>query len=158
MARTKRTIFGHFKEKIKGPVEYRHSNPLKRKCGDAMMFESPGYAGKVFTIQSVREVTREILGNTFVFTDYDLDEGVKLRYNDGNLLLLEKAGEFEYDKEFHEEVLGSESNDLLHTDYKDEEHQYWRVNDVSTPHEAKALTISDKDGNGTVEPEEVVPP
>jgi len=116
MARTKRTLWGHLKEKAKGPVEYRHTNPLKVKCGDPVMFDSVGYTEKVFTVQDVREVKRTMLGDEYVFSDYDLDHGVRLRYNDGKMILLEKAGEFGYDEEFHNEVLNGDANDLFHKD------------------------------------------
>jgi hypothetical protein len=119
-----------------------------------MMFDSTGYSGKVFAVEGIREVTRTVLEEAFVFTDYDLTDGLRLRHNDGTLLLLEKASEFEYDDSFHHELNTGES--IHHEDYEENLHEYWRVNDVKDSFSAETLFISDKNGDGTVEAEEIV--
>ena len=171
MTRTKRTLWDHLKEKAKGPVEYRHNNPAKAKIGDIFTFDSVGYTDRVFGVQSIREVTREIGDETFTFTDYDLDCEVRLRYNEDVILLLQKEDEFGYDEDFHMGILlgktpADENSHLKGVDWISDpdydgglchdDDTYWRINDVYDTHKASVLTISDKNGDGTVEPEEIL--
>lgn len=152
----KRTFLGHLREKAKGAVENRYANPAKAKIGDVFGFESVGYSGKVFTVEGMRQVDREIMGDTFTFTTYDFDMGVRLQYSGDNILLLELAEEFEYNKELHHDILNATGKDPGYDgEIEFEGKQYFRVNDVLTSYEATATLVSDKDGDGKVDIEEV---
>lgn len=159
--------------KKKAIAEFEHYNPLHLRIGNTVKIDTIDTADLIFTLQSIREVTRRIDGEDHKFCDYDLtarpygkDEARKrLRLipreeKDRNfthdVVLFEFREEFPYEEGFHdwlknnfEVVLG----DLNPND--PDPPKYWRVNDLKSAWEAKTVSMRDEDGNGKIDDDEL---
>jgi len=153
------------------PVEDQHYNPLKAHIGNRVKIDTLECEELDFNIRSLQDSSREIGEETFRHADYVLVAKpfgggggdfvkkklrlVPLEDSDGEMthsaVLLNLLDEFEYDKEFHE-GLDFEQNQ---GEFREGDATYWRVNDLRDPYEAAIKHISDLDGDGVVEEEEV---
>tara|TARA_Y100000034_G_scaffold133174_1_gene197962 strand:+ start:1261 stop:1998 length:738 start_codon:yes stop_codon:yes gene_type:complete len=131
MAGEGRTLFEHFKEKVKGSVESRFKNPLGKKIGTAFTIDDPEYSDDNFRLEAIREVKRTIGDEDFYYSDYDLlskdgdhetNRRVRLRFcpladpdpDSGQthcVLLLHTFDEFEYEEGFHKGILLGQMQD-----------------------------------------------
>ncbi len=163
------------------PLELQHYNPLKAKIGCTVFFDSdPSLKGINFVIEKISVYETQISGKKHYHTDYHLkgvtlDRVKPIRYRlrlipdsdatnklGSSLQLLSMYHEMEFDKDFYDGVLCSESKifDINEDDAGNdlpEPWRYWRVGEFSTPNPyfARITVLSDKDGNGIVEQEEL---
>ena len=149
-------------------VENQHYNPLGVKIGSSAKIDTIDSEDMNFNIRSIQEWTRTIGDEDYTHADYVMvarpfGSGLvkkKIRLVpredvDGhmthNTLLLNLLDDFEYHEDFHKQ-LDFESNQ---GEFQEGDAIYWRVQDVREPYNAILKHISDLDGNGTVEEEEV---
>jgi hypothetical protein len=129
--------------------ETKVHNPLNQKVND---FITIAGHENLYQVLSLQELEREIGGESFLLTDYNVSDGdpehtVKLRFMDGCNVLLFKVDEFEYNEEF-EEYMDEQVVEF-------EEAAYCRVNDVTERYQATVTDIADLDGDGVAEKDEV---
>lgn len=154
-------------KKEEQPLEMKYNNPLKLKVGANMLINEPEYIGQNFTVRDITAYDRRIGQEHHKFTDYGL-HGKRLKQDDVNikirlmpsqdnyselghdLLILTLFDRFEYNEDFHENVLTDESKQLNADD-----ETYFRINDVLEHYEARVVNLADKDGDGVVEQEEL---
>jgi hypothetical protein len=161
------------------PLELQYHNPLGAKVGCTVAFEhEPEIAGINFVVESISVYKTMIRSKAFFHTDYHLkgvsldstapvrlrlrliaDENVEngLGHRVQLLYLYDKC---EYNKELHEVVLADPSGEFWVQ--KDDDgndlakpRQYWRVEDVLDPYNARLTVLKDVDGDGTIEDEEL---
>ena len=161
------------------PLELQYHNPLEAKVGCTISFEhEPEISGINFVIEGIVVYKTRVRNKDFFHTDYllkgnslDVDAPVRLRLRliadetventlGHRIQLLYPYCEMEYDKDFHENVLGDPTGEF-HVNQDDEGNEleeprkYWRVEDVLDPYKARVTTLKDADGNGTIEDDEL---
>lgn len=159
------------------PLELRYYNPLACKVGSVVNVSHDVTSGINFSVEHVAVYETAVGGKKFYHTDYhlkgvslDRDNPLRLRLrvipDDSvpktgcRIQLLHVYQEMEWDKEFHDNVLGSDSGvfDINQDDEGNplaEPRRYWRVERVLDPFKARVTLLTDKDGNGKVEEHEV---
>ena len=150
------------------PVEEQYYNPLKVRIGNRVKIDTLEREELNFNIRSLQAWTRSIGGEEFKHADYLLlarpfgADVVKKKLRlvpreetDGkmthNVLLLNLLDEFEYHSDFHEGLAFEQNNG----EFTEGDAVYLRVQDVKDPYEAHLKHISDLDGDGEVEEDEV---
>lgn len=177
-----RTLWQMLKDRKKGPpkaLELQFRNPLAAKVGQHVSFtDNPTFEGIDFRIDSIAVYDTKVGPNKFWHTDYNLrglsihesrPVRVKLRLIEDEdevnelgckVQVLYLYDQMEWDEEFHDAVLGSESGQFwVNVDDDgqplDEPRTYWRVDDVLDAYRAEVTTLKDEDKDGTVEQEEL---
>lgn len=159
------------------PIEFQYHNPLKAKVGNSIVFQNePGLADKNFFIEKIAVYRTDIGRNTFFHTDYllkavtlddlkptrvrlrlipDDDAPTKLRCR---VQVLRVMDEFGWDDGFHN-VLTTETEFNIDSDPEGnplpEQLKFWRVDDVRDSYSADLAEMADKNGDGTVQQEEL---
>lgn len=147
------------KKKVEVPMESKFYNPLGLRIGNTIQIDTLEFEKLSFTLIGLREVK----GETVTFADYELlarpfdgdPVSLKLRlFPSGDsykVVLLKTIGDCGYDKDFHD-GLDFEKNK---GEFVEGGETYYRVDDVKTPYITKASYLSDKDGSGKVDLNEV---
>lgn len=161
------------------PLELQYHNPLSAKVGCTVSIDHDAQcAGINFVIEKLSIYETKIKEKKFYHTDYhlkgvtlDRDKPLRLRLRlvpDENvtnklghkILLMQHYDEMEWDEGFYHGVLLSETGqfDVNHDDDGNplsEPRSYWRIEDVLDPYKARVTVMMDKDGNGTIEDNEL---
>lgn len=162
------------------PLELQYHNPLGAKVGNVVSLDhEPDLKGINFVIEKMSVYETRVSNRKFYHTDYhlkgitlEMDAPIRFRLrliadNDANnelgcqIRLMHLYDEMEWDEEFHDKVLGDMTGELLINQDDDgteleEPKKYWRVEDVLDPYHARETVLSDTDGNGKVEENELV--
>lgn len=161
------------------PIELQYHNPLGAKVGNTITLDHEVDLRDInFVIEKMSVYETKVNGKKFFHTDYhlkgitlEMDRPLRFRLRlipDEDAMnslgcqvqLLHHYDEMEWDKDFHDMVLCSESCEF-EVNYDDEgnelEHprRYWRVENVFDPYNARVTILKDDDGDGTVEDEEL---
>lgn len=161
------------------PLELQYHNPLSAKVGCTVSIDHDEQtAGINFVIEKISIYETKVKDKKFYHTDYhlkgvtlDRERPLRLRLRlipDADvsnklgckIMLLNLYDEMEYDEAFHDNVLLSESG-IFDVNYDDEGNElpeprrYWRVDDEVDPYHARVTVLADKDGNGTIEENEL---
>jgi hypothetical protein len=161
------------------PLELQYHNPLEAKVGCTVAFDhEPEIAGINFVVESISVYRTKIRHSDFFHTDYHLkgisldhDAPVRLRLRlipDENVehqlghrvQLLYLYHEMEHDPAFLKDVLGDPTGEFwVNQDDQgnelEEPRKYWRVEDVLDPYNARLTVLTDVDGDGTIEDDEL---
>lgn len=150
-------------------VESQFTNPLKARIGNEVRIDTLELEELHFNVRALREVTRHVGDQEFQYADYILvarpfgGDPVKKKlrlmpldeHSDGSMthsaLLFDLLDEFEYHEDFHKGLAFEENKG----EFLEGDAMYWRVNEVEAPWECTVKHISDLDGDGEVEMEEV---
>lgn len=153
------------------PLEFEYHNPLKLRVGNQLKINTLELEDCMINVTSIREVRRRIDGVDYFVADYDItakkpfgstDKPIKKKLRlvplenkegsiDHSVLLLNLLDEFIYNKEFHEGLDYSQNQG----EFKEGDDMYWRVNDVKSEWNANTVTMTDRDGDGTLEAQEI---
>jgi hypothetical protein len=161
------------------PLELKHYNPLTAKVGCTISIDNdPALSGTYPVIEKICVYETTVNNKKFYHTDYCLKAVtlsqsqpifVKLRViPDSNtfnklgckLQLLSLYTEMGWDKDFHDAVLNNGTG-ILDVNQDDEGNpletprRYWRCEGVTDPYHCQVTVLSDKDGDGKVEEEEL---
>jgi hypothetical protein len=161
------------------PLELQYHNPLGAKVGCSVSVDhDPEFRGINFVIERISVYETKIKARKFYHTDYHLkavllerEKPLRIRLrlipdeNEANrtgckVQVLTIYDEMEYNEDFHAGVLCHESGEF-HVTQDDlgeplaESRKYWRVEDVLDPYRARVTILSDKDGDGKVEDDEL---
>lgn len=166
-------------KKDMSPLELQYHNPLKAKLGVTLSFEhDPDLSGINFVIEKIGVYTTEVNGKKFYHTDYllkgqtlDADRPIRLRLRlvpneDANndlgcdVQVLRLMDQFGWDEGFYDNVLRADNGEFhVHEDANgnqlDPPAIYWRIEDVRDPYPARVTVLTDDDGDGVVEDEEL---
>ena len=166
------------------PLEFQYHNPLEAKVGCTINFDhEPDISGINFVIEKISVYKTTINSKDFYHTDYHLkgisldhDKPVRMKLRlipDQDVIhalghkvqLLYLYDEMPYNESFHNVVLGEESGilDINEADdgtQLDEPRRYWRVGHTDhcprpDPYDARCTVLSDVDGNGTIDDDEL---
>jgi hypothetical protein len=152
-------------------VEFKYTNPAKAKIGCSFTIDAFGLRGLLFTLKEIVEYNRTVNGKELKFADYVLlarpvdgeETWVRMRFmplalKDADashtVLVLHKYDEFKFMDEL-DKALRDDTGELVINGGTDAEEKYWRVNDIRGSYTADISVISDADGNGKVESNEV---
>jgi len=166
------------------PLEFQYHNPLEAKVGCTISFDhEPEISGINFVIEKISVYKTTIDRKDFYHTDYHL-KGISLDHNkpvrmrlrlipDENVIdqlghkvqLMYLYDEVPYDEGLHKTVLADPSGEFW-VNYDDEGNElqeprtYWRVGSnehcpCPDPYSARCTILSDVDGDGTVEDDEL---
>ncbi len=158
-------------------VEVRFFDPLKVKVGATVRINTLDLQANEFHLDSISEYTRQINGQTFVFTDYNLSFkpigadriSIRLRVvptgnkadegQDYNILLLRTDYEQGYDDNIGGVLQDAENNKkFIVSDDKDgvsTSDEYFRMNDLSEAYVAAVATLVDTNNDGKFDDSEV---
>lgn len=155
------------------PLELQYHNPLKAKLGVTLSFEFEDLNGINFVVEKIAVYKTVCNNKNFYHTDYLLkgvtlesDRPIRLRLrlvpneDTSNELgcdvqVLRLMDEFEWNADFYNNVLSAENGEF-HIDDVDPPLIYWRCDDVrSNPYHARVTLLSDDDGNGIVDDNEL---
>lgn len=163
------------------PLELQYHNPLEAKVGCTVCFDhEPDITDINFVIEKISVYETKIGRQKFYHTDYhlkgislDVDNYIRMRLRvipdedsvnklGCRIQLLYLYDQMEYDQGFHEGVLGDPSG-IFQVNYDDEgnelpdgsERQYARVGGNTHPYHARLTLLEDKDGNATIEENEL---
>ncbi len=144
-------------------------NPIGMKIGGLVTIDDLDYRGHQFVLKALRSSELELGREKFQFADYDFlsrpigaDElAVRLRISQAQreaqtltVLLLALYHEQEFSQEIRDICENSRKTFVVNQGQSDEE-TYWRVGDVGLAYHAlHSHTLSDKDGDGTVQADE----
>lgn len=156
-------------------------NPLNLKCGVLLTINTLELESLQFRVQALREIKREIEGEEFLLADYDLTatdvEGYtverRLRVipkgnDEFTIILLDNLDSFGYNEEYHEslkhennggevveDAIDDKGNLVVDEEGEVVQNIYWRINDHTTEWHASTSSLSDDDGSGKVEEDEI---
>lgn len=161
------------------PLELQYHNPLGAKVGQTVSIDhDEEISGINFVLEKISVYETKIKERKFHHTDYhlkgvtlDRDRPLRLRLRltpdedetnklGSKITLLTLYDEMEWDEEFHDNVL-SNSEGIFDVNYDDdgkelsEPRRYWRIEDYLDPYHARVTVLADKDGNGTIEENEL---
>lgn len=160
------------------PLELQYHNPLGAKVGNCVSFNhEEGIAGVNFFVEKIAVYETRVHGKKFYHTDYllrgqtlDMDHPIRLRLrlmpddSATNQLGCKVLVMYLYHEQGWDEGLFEVLNDPMgefHVNQDDdgndleEPWKYWRIEDVKDPYHARVTLLSDTDGDGTVEDEEL---
>lgn len=161
------------------PLELQYHNPLRAKVGCVITFENEAnLSGINFVIEKISIYETKIKESKFYHTDYhlkgialEMDQPLRIRLrlvpdNDETndlqckLHVLSHSDEFGWNEEFYNNVLLNEDKEfLINVDAEGNPLQericYWRIDDVADAYQARVTLLSDKDGDGTIDQEEL---
>lgn len=166
------------------PLEFQYHNPLEAKIGCTVCFDhEPEISGINFVIDKITVYKQEVHRQEFFLTDYclrgvslDHDKPVRMRLRlipdedttddlGHKIQLLYLYDEMPADENFRENVLGDETGEFWvnHADdgsELEEPRTYWRRGGTDhcpnpDPYESRCTDLSDVDGDGTVEDDEL---
>lgn len=169
-----KTLWEMLVEAFSGPTEFKFYNPLRARIGNAVSISDVELRDFNFFLREIREYKRRIGRKNFFFADYvilarplNADELLlRLRLTpveerhaadselSHDVLLLRLDDEFKYDKEFHS-ILTDESQKFEVREHDEVVAEYWRINDVTSPYQAKVSVIQDTNKNRRAEMNEV---
>lgn len=161
------------------PLELQYHNPLGARVGNTVSFaHEPEISGINFVIEKLSIYETKVKARKFYHTDYHLkglslgmDKPLRFRLrlipdeDETNKLgskvqLLQIYHSMEWDEGFYQNVLLSDSGEF-HVNEDDqgnalaEPRKYWRIEDVLDAYHARVTVLADKDGNGTIEDDEL---
>ena len=150
-------------------VESQFTNPLHVCIGNQVGIDTLELEDMNFNVRALREVTRHVDDKEFQYADYILvacpfggGDTVKKKlrlvpldeHSDGKMthfaLLFDLLDEFKYHEDFHKGLAFENKGEFTEGD-----NMYYRVNDLQAPWECTIKHISDLDGDGEVEMDEV---
>jgi hypothetical protein len=167
-----RTLWEMLVDKIQGPIELRHYNPLRARVGGSVMINLLDLKELNFFVKEIREYRRTIGRHQFSFVDYVLlarplgadDVLVRLRLvpvesdDPGapthDALLLRLDDEFAYDEAFNQVVNDTTRKFQVLQDGRVTE-EFVRVNAITEPYRAEVALMRDTNHDGTVDRDEV---
>lgn len=161
------------------PLELQYHNPLEAKVGCSVSIDHDQQTlGINFFIEKISVYETKISEKKFYHTDYHLkgvtlekERPIRMRLRlipdddasnklGSKIQLLTLYDEMEWDEDLYSNVLTSDSG-VMDVNYDDDGNQldvgkrYWRVDDVLDPYQARVTILSDKNGDGKIEEEEL---
>ena len=142
-------------------------NPLNIKLNSAVSINTIDFSGKRFTTKSLKEYSISLGGENHQMVDYELvgDKPVRLRVvNDSDsmtghrILLLTLYDETAYNEGLHGVVKDDTKKFIIDDDDENpnnEEHEFWRVNDVGISYTSDVKILGDSNRDGKISAEEV---
>lgn len=167
-----KTLWEMLVDKVQGPVERRHYNPLNARVGGGLMINDLDLRDYQFFIREIRAYEREVAGRPYPFVDYVAlarplggdDVLVRLRLiptddpdpgrPSHHVVVLHLYDEFAHDPAFYGVVTDTTRKFEVVEDGQPAE-EYWRINDVTDPYRARVTVLKDDDGSGAVDRDEV---
>ena len=154
-----KTLWEMLKAKVSGSIESQISNPLKAKIGATVRINDIDLKQLTFSVKRILEYKRNIGGNVYEFTDYDLvapsGEKVRLRLNPmenpdaaagltHNVVLLKLYHEQGYDEGLHKTVTDTTKLfEVLENGLCTE--RYYRINDVQDSYKPTVTVVKEGD-------------
>lgn len=164
-----RTLFEILKTRLGPAAELQIYNPLKLKLGAQLQIDRLDYRDKDYQIHEIEEYSRPAVNKDDKFVDYCLltkppTEDLKLRLSpiaipsNGlpyQVVLLSLYYQCGYQEAIDSGLQNSTDSETFEIDWEGKR-VYYRMNDLRTPHSCVVKTLSDPDGNGLVDDDEIV--